>query len=83
MPRRPSCGTWPGSKCGCQEPRLRLATVQHCAAEAQLVQLAGDSIAVVLGVDEDNDALLIHAQQVVPQESWLVVVLADDDFLRM
>ena len=57
--------------------------MQHCAAEAQLVQLAGDSVTVVLGIDEDNDALFIHTQQVVSQEPWLVIVLADNDFLRV
>ena len=57
--------------------------MQDRAAKAQLVQLTGDSITMVLGVDKDDDALLIHTQQVVPQEPRLVIVLADDDFLRM
>ncbi len=57
--------------------------MQHRAAEAQLVQLAGDSVTMVLGVHKDDDALLIHTQQVITQESGLVIVLADNDFLRM
>ena len=57
--------------------------MQDRAAEAQLVQLTGDSITMILGVDEDNDALLIHTQQMVPQEPRLVIVLADNNFLRI
>jgi hypothetical protein len=61
---------------------LRLATVQHRAVVAPLLQLVEHFVALALGVDKDDRALVGHQAQLLLQPRRLLVVLDPQDLLR-
>lgn len=56
--------------------------MQDDAAIAQVVKVSGDNVTVRLGVDKDDDALVVRLLQLVLQQPQLVIVLAHDDRLH-